>query len=175
MNDTLEDIRNFDFTPDVNDTFDLQIESISSHFFSIGEPVPAENRDYLGKTVFSHFANASSDNSFAGDAIKKLCPAGVSFRYLISGEESFRAQVADIMESHDIEYDDVYQSFFDVYEALFNLDMGAFQSAVKAYQEILAIFPSGTYQSQSPKGVGWSLNIDWESAEAEVSWNGSLL
>ncbi len=49
MAETLDSLQDLDFDSDLEDQFDLPIESITSNFFKYGEPVPLVNRAYLGE------------------------------------------------------------------------------------------------------------------------------
>ena len=96
--------------------------------------------------------------------------------YMLSGDDSFRAQIHDLMTAYDVQYDDIFYSFADIYDALTDFNLLALPDLLAQFDEFLAFFPSGTYSHTSPKGVGWSMNIDRNSYQTVVhlSWNDTL-
>ena len=111
---------------------------------------------------------------FIAEQVNELCPDGTMRMYhMVKSDDTFRAQVGDLMNRWGITADDIFEYFADIYEALVEEDDRAVQELMGQYREIVGFLPTGSYSDVSQSGVGWSLNVNvntWYS----YFWGGTV-
>jgi hypothetical protein len=128
-----------DFVNDDESNF-INVNSIVTEFWALGERV--------------------EDHHEIGSAIREVCAGVSNFHFLENEEVAFRAEVAHLMEEHEVTYDDMYDWFMDTVVALEDGDDSAVEALLAAFNEVIGFLPDGSYSGHlGTEGMGWSLNV----------------
>merc|ERR1712226_448216 len=141
----LHNIEMFAYDSDM-DEYDFAVDQITSSFFNFDRPVSSHEREALSDDV----------NAMCGDG-------EVGFYHMRKSDYEFRQRIQELMDQHDVEYDDVFDFFTDIYVALQDDDYDELSDLMEEYWEIVGFLPSGEYSDISHTGKGWSLNINVDS------------